>query len=203
MQNKKIISIFQSAFIYIFLFCVIGGFGSWFLFQQAKSEETGLEVAKNDYNNTLKQLESFDSVKSDFDESLNLKNQISSLIVSPDGTLGLIEELEGAARTSNVSLKTNIGSDPATKNNPKIGAKGNSNKNANQDVWLELEVEGSYGNTLQFIRYLENAKRLVAMSTISIGQSRGNNPEEILGGGEGDEGTAATLRTKILVSNVF
>lgn len=201
MQNKKIISIFQSAFAYVFTFLVIGGFGSWFLFQQAKSEEARLELTKNDYNNTLKQLESFDGVKSDFDDSVSLRDQMANLMITPDGTLGLIEELENAAKLSNVTLKTNIGDDPSSKNAPKIGQTklGNAN-NSNKDVWLELLVEGSYSNTLQFIRYLENAKRLIAVSTVSIGQAGNLSPDEVL---NSSEGTLGNLKSKILVSNVF
>jgi hypothetical protein len=204
MQNKKIISIFQTSFIYVFVFLVVGGFMSWFLYQQIRSEEAGLELAKNNYDDTLKQLDSFDSVKSDFEASSGLKDQVSGMIVNPGDTLGLIEELENAARVTGVTLTTNIGANPVTKNNPKVAqTKGDasSNTNASQEVWLELDVEGNYVNTLQFIRYLENAKKLINVSTISINQRETNatldeffsNPEAELG----------NLKTKILISNVF
>lgn len=199
MQNKKILSIFQRSFIYIFIFSLVGGFGSWLLYQKARSEETSLEAARNDYNNTLNQLDSFDSVKKDFDESVSLRDQVSNLIVGPDGTLGLIEELEGAAKASNVVLKTSIGANPTLKNMPKI-TNNTNNKNANQEVWLDLEVDGTFPNTLQFIKYLENAKRLVATSTISIEQSGTMAPDEVL---TSPEGSLGKLKTKILVSNVF
>jgi len=204
MQNKKIISIFQTPFVYVFVFLVAGGFMSWFLYQQIKSEEAGLELAKNNYRGTLKQLESFDSVKSDFDASSNLKDQISGMIVDPGDTLGLIEELENAAKAAGVTLTTNIGANPVTKNNPKVAqgkAGANANTNASREVWLELNVEGNYASTLQFIRYLENAKKLVSVSTVTIDQASSNATlDEIFSNPEGQLGN---LKTKILISNVF
>ena len=175
---------------------------SWFLYQQILSEEARLEAAQNNYDNTLRQLDSFDSVKSDFDDSVNLKNQISGMLIEPDGTLGLIEELENAAELSGVTLVTNIGDNPAKKSSPKIGQikSANTNNNANKDVWLELNIEGSYANTLQFIRYLENAKRLVTVSTISMNQAQNYSPDKIL---ENADESLGSLKTKILISNVF
>jgi len=202
MQNKKIISIFQTPFLYVFVLLVVGGFMSWFLYQQVRSEEAGLELARNKYQSTLKQLETFDSVKADFEASSSLKDQVSGMIVNSGDTLGLIEELENAARLTGVTLTTNIGANPITKNNPKIAqAKANSNTNANQEVWLELNVEGNHQNTLQFIRYLENAKKLVNVSTISINQADSNvTLDEIFSNPEGQLGN---LNTKILISNAF
>ena len=203
MQNKNIISIFQTPFIYVFVFLVAGGFMSWFLYQQIRSEEAGLELAKNDYNNTLAQLESFDTVKSDFDASSSLKDQVSGMIVNPNDTLGLIEELENAAKLTGVTLTTSIGANPITKNSPKAApAKtADASTNANQEVWLELDVEGSYVSTLQFIRYLENGNKLINVSTVSINQADSNTTlDEIFSNPEGQLGN---LKTKILVSNVF
>jgi len=204
MQNKKIIAIFQTAFIYVFVLLVVGGFMSWFLYQQVRNEEAGLELEKNDYNNTLKQLDSFDSVKSDFEASSSLKDQVSGMLVNSGDTLGLIEELESAAKMTGVSLTTNIGSNPATKNNPKIAqakAGANANTNASQEVWLELNIEGNYSSSLQFIRYLENAKKLINVSTISINQADANvTLDEIF---SNPEGSLGNLKTQILISNVF
>lgn len=200
MENKKIITILQSSFIYVFIFLVVGGLGSWLIFKKVKSDEAGLEVAKNNYNETLKQLESFDKVKKDFDESVGLRDQISNMVVRPEGTLGLIEELEGAASSSGITLSTSISDNPVSRKNPKIGQSKNSNTNADQEIWLELNAEGKYSNILQFIKYLENAKRLIAISTISIEQSEKLAPEEVLNSAEG---TLGNLKAKILVSNVF
>jgi hypothetical protein len=203
MQNKNIISIFQTPFIYVFVFLVAGGFMSWFLYQQIRSEEASLELAKNDYSNTLAQLESFDSVKSDFDASSSLKDQVSGMIVNPNDTLSLIEELENAAKLTGVTLTTSIGANPITKNNPKIaqaktdGAGGK----ASQEVWLELDVEGNYASTLQFVRYLENGNKLINISTVAINQADVSiTLDEMFSNPEGQLGD---LKTKILVSNVF
>jgi len=203
-QNKKIISTLGGSLAWMLALAVIGVLGSWFLFQKIAVEETDLKKAKDNYDVTLKQLQSFDSVKSDFEESMELKNEAENMMVKTDNILSLIEELEKAAQSSGVVLKTNVGEKPGTsKNFPKAAqakAAANSNNNSEQEVWLQLEVNGSFANVLQFIRYLENAKKLISIASISINQSEKFGAEEFPV--SGDE-LLGKLKTVILISNVF
>jgi len=202
MQNKKIITIVKGALVWIFAVLVLGGLGSWFLLQEIKNEEAALLEAKNNYENTLEQSQSFDTVKKDFDNTKNLKEEVSGMLVKPDSVLGLIEELEKAAQLSQVTLKTSVGERPGRKNIFKPGQAGAAtaaNANSNQEIWLQLGVEGKFANILQFVRYLENAKKMVSVSSISINQSQfvasdfSGSKDESLG----------QLKADILVSNVF
>jgi len=210
MQNKKIITILQGSLAWVFVVLVIGAIGTWYLFRFVDKAEQSLEVARDDYQTTLGQLESFDEIKSNFESTKGIKNDAESMLVGADNTLSLIEELEKAAEISGVTLKTSVGVKPGTTKQivPKLGqfpqtGLENKNKNTNasdQEVWLELTVEGNFSGILKFVRYLENARKLVAVSSININQGSTMLAADVL---ENSEGTLGNLKSVILVTNVF
>ena len=209
MQNKKIITIFEGAVAWIFVVIIIGILGSWYLFQILEKEELSLETAKNDYQVSLRQLESFDKIKQDFESTKNIKAEAENMLVNADNTLSLIEELERAANVSGVSLKTAVGQKPGTTKIPisqlgQFPGKGASNKNTNEapepEVWLELTAEGNFEGILKFIRYLENSRKLIAVSSLNVNQATNISATDIL---ENSEGELGYLRAVILVTNTF
>lgn len=207
-QNKKIIETFQGSLMWVVAVAVLGTLGTWFLFQKISANEESLEKAKSDYQTTLKQLETFDSIKSNFENTKAIKDEVDSMVVKPDSTLSLIEELERAADASSVSLQTSIGEKPGTtksvtaKLNPfQPSGTANSNTNtAEQEVWLQLTVEGNFSNILTFIKYLENGQKLVSVSTINLDQSNTVSAAEALNNKDENMGY---LKAVILVTNAF
>ncbi|MFH1183122.1 MAG: hypothetical protein V1690_02575 [Candidatus Moraniibacteriota bacterium] len=208
MQNKKIITILEGAFVWVFLVFVSGFVGTWYLFQLVDKGEQTLDAARADYQTSLKQLDSFDMIKSNFESTKSIKDETESMVVKPESTLSLIEELEKAAGVSGVILKTDVGEKPGTTKKivTKLGqlpASGSANGNTNaaeQEVWLELTVEGDYANILKFIRYLENAPKLIAVSSVNINQASTMSAADAL---ENAEGILGYLKAIILVTNVF
>jgi hypothetical protein len=208
MQNKKIITILQGPLIWVFVVLVLGFVGTWYLFQFVDKEEQTLEAARNDYLISLRQLESFDKIKSNFESTKSIKTETENMVVKSDSTLSLIEELERAAEVSGVRLKTDVGEKPGTTKKivNKLGqfpAAGSANGNTNatdQEVWLELTAEGNYANILKFIRYLENARKLIAVSSVNINQASTMSAADAL---DNTEGTLGYLKAVILVTNVF
>lgn len=181
---------------------VAGVLGSWFLFQKIAVEEAKLKIAKDNYNTTLEQLKSFEVVKSDFEKSKSLKSEMENMTVQTDNVLGLIEELEKAAQSSGVILKTSVGQRPNTSSFPKTARSKTTgtDSNSNQEVWLQLEADGNFTNILQFVRYVENARKLVSVASISVGQLE--NIEAGKFPTAGDE-SLGKLKAVILVTNVF
>jgi len=200
MQNKKIINILKGSIIWTAIFLFVGGFGSWLLFQKIKSEEANLEETKNNYETTLKQIQVFDTVKKDFENTKKLKSQVEKIIVKPENTLELIQELEKDAQTSGVTLNTSVGERPGSKKNiPKVGQP-KLNNSSEQEIWLLLEVNGSFKKILQFVKRLETGDKLVSVSDVDIGQSQNISPEDIFETGSESLGN---LKATILVTNVF
>lgn len=210
MQNKKIITILEGSFIWVFAVIVIGTVGTWYLFRLVDKTEQSLEIAKGDYRTTLEQLDSFEKIKGNFESTKSIKAETENMLIGADNTLSLIEELEKAAEISGVILKTNIGVKPGTIKQivPKAGqfpqtVKEGDKKNVNaadQELWLELTVEGNFSGILKFVRYLENARRLVAISSININQGNNLLASDVL---ENNEETLGNLKAIILVTNVF
>lgn len=210
MQNKRIIIILQGSIAWILVVMIIGTIGTWYLFRFVDKAEQSLEVAKNDYRTTLGQLESFEKIKVNSESTKSIKTETENMLVSADNTLVLIEELEKAAEISGVILTTNIGVRPGTSKQiiskvgqfpqmVKEGDKKNTNP-ADQELWLELTVEGNFPGILKFVRYLENAHKLIAVSSLNINQGGNMLAQEIL---ENSEETLGNLKAVILVTNVF
>lgn len=209
MQNKKIITILQGPIGWVFVVLIIGVVGTWYLFQFVGKEEQSLELARNDYLVSLRQLEAFDKIKLGFENTKSIKTETESMVVNADNTLSLIEELEKAAGVSGVTLKTAVGQKPGTakKSASQLGqfpAAGSANKNTNgsaeQEVWLELTVDGNYFSILKFIRYLENSRKLIAISSLNLDQATTMSATDVL---DNSEGVLGNLKAVILVTNVF
>lgn len=198
MENKNIITILKTFLIWIIPLFVFSGFGSWFLFQKIKQEKIKLEEAKIENEEIIKQLQSFEIVKEDFEEVKKEKEILEKTVANSGNTLDLIKELEGAAQMTGVTLKTSVGERPQLK---KIVSKAqNANDNKQGELWLQLEVEGKYFNILKFVHYLENSNKIISISTVSFNQIDDVSPELVFGSKPEKLGI---LRVNLLITNAF
>ena len=109
--------------------------------------------------------------------------------------------MEKGTAAADVTLITSVGQEPGSKAMfPKGFGSSNNTNSANQDVWLQLDVEGNFSDILKFVYYLENSQKLIAVSSIDIDQVHTLNPSDAL---NNQEGSLGDLKASILVTNVF
>ncbi len=209
MKNKKIQIVVKTVLPWVILLSVAGVVGTWFLFSKLDAEEKVLEETMQNYSDTMDQLKSFNEIKKTYDSYSGDKDKFQNMTVSKNSTLDLIKELEEAAKLTGVSLKTSVGSKPlAQKTVAVTNSLSSANDNNNSDsstgkvdeVWLKADIDGSFEKTVQFIKYVENADKIVAITSLSIGQLKTSTPEEML---VNKDGSLGIIHSSLLISNNF
>ena len=208
MENKNIIKILRWPLVLIVLFITAGGLGSWFLFWRVEQTEGELEILKEDYAIKLADVRSYAELKENYQKNKLLGDEIKKMLVGQKNTLGLIEELEKAAVTAGIGLKTNIGIKPGSnKITSGLGQCGGGNMNKSADdkkekdneIWLQLNIEGRYASILQFIAYLENSYRLISIESVKFSQAQNIGAEDFFQNQEAL--SLGDLKAEILVTN--
>ncbi len=203
MQKKNMYGLLKLICFAMIPFFAVSSLATWYLFKRIKQEKVSLEEAKVYHEETLKQLESFEEIKENLEGIKQTKELFEGTMMNPDKTLELVRELEEGAEYTGVELRTSIGEKPKIK---KAGSKtadaGATEAGSKDEIWLKLEVSGNFFNILKFVRFAENANKIIGVSTLSLTKNRQMTPVDLLTEVEETEEDKLSKAT-ILVSNSF
>lgn len=177
----------------------LGSFGGFFALKELDKEEAKLDEIIQNYSDTAEQLKSFEEIKKTYDSYQGDREKLQNMVVSKKNTLGLIQELEDAAKVSGVILKTSVGEKPLQR---KTVSKIDPSKDQNKEepLWLQAELLGDFQGITKFVKYVENGSFMVNIASFKIIQSKTSTPENML---ENKDGTLGNLSATFLISNEF
>ncbi len=203
MQKKNVFGLLKLICFGVIPFFAVASLGTWYLFKLIKQEKVSLEEAKNYHEETLKQLDSFEKIQENLEGIKQTKETFEGTMMNGSKTLELIKELEEGADYTGVDLKTGVGERPQKK---KAGVKNLDSSKADvaakDEVWLKLEVTGNFFNILKFVRYIENSKKIIGISTLNLVKNRQTTPADLLSVQEETDEDRLS-KAIILISNSF
>jgi len=204
-SDEKIKIILKTALPWLLALVAGGVLEVWFLVQNLESKKPELEKASLDYNETVRQMNSFNSIQEAYRSFQGSKEKIQRMIVTPDNILDLIQELEEAARATGVILKTSVGEKPFAKKNEPVSREEATEKSKGTTkeegkVWLQVDVEGDFESTARFIKMIENAEKIISIATLEMKQQKISTPPTMF---ENKDGSLGKIHTTLLVTNDF